>query len=279
MSEQKMKQQRLMTVTMESLVPEDHFLRKLDAAVDMDFIYELVRPLYSRRGRPSIDPVTLIKSLLIGYLYGIDSERKLEKEIQVNIAYRRYIRLDLEDSVPDHSTLSQNRRRCFKGTTVFEEIFLQVVRLCIEAGLVKGEAIAMDSTHVRANANYEKRETVTVDTEPREYLRKLEAEIAERDTASHGEKKRRGPKPKEKPAFHITEEKKSITDPDSGLLGRPNRPNEFNYLCHQSADVEYGIITDAYVTAGNRLDHECCVERINAQKERLNLLLREICGR
>ena len=77
MSEQKMKQQRLMTVMMESLVPEDHFLRKLDAVVDMDFIYELVRPLYSQHGRPSIDPVTLVKSLFIGYLYGIDSERKL----------------------------------------------------------------------------------------------------------------------------------------------------------------------------------------------------------
>ena len=193
----------------------------------------------------------------------------------MNIAYRWYIGLDLEDSVPDHSTLSQNRRRRFKGTTVFEEIFLQVVRLCAEAGLVKGEAIAMDSTHVRANADNEKREAVTVVTEPREYLKKLEAEIAEKDMASHGEKKRRGPKPNERPAFHITEEIKSTTDPDSGMLGRPKKPNGFHYLCHQSADVEYGIITDVYVTAGNRLDHECCVERIKAQKENLNLPLRE----
>ncbi len=174
MSDQRNKQQRLMTVRMEDLVPQDHFLRKLDEAVNLSFIYGMVQPMYSDKGRPSIDPVTLIKMLLVGYLYGIDSERRLEKEIQVNLAYRWYLGLDLEDAVPDHSTLSQNRRRRFKGTTIFEDIFLQVVRLCIDAGLVCGEAIAMDSTHVRANADNSKFERVTVVTKPREYLEKLD---------------------------------------------------------------------------------------------------------
>jgi transposase len=271
MTEQKYKQQRFMTVTMEELVPKDHFLRQLDAAVDMEFIYELVRPLYSGCGRPSIDPVTLVKMLLIGYLYGVDSERKLEKEIQVNIAYRWYLGLDLEDNVPDHSTLSQNRRRRFKGKTVFEEIFLRVVRLCMEAGLVTGESIAMDSTHVRANADDNKREVVAVANEPREYLQKLEAEVREKETVMYGEKKKRGRKPRGNAAIQTHNETKSLTDPDSGILGRPGKPGGFHYLCHQSADIGHGVITDIHVTAGNRSDHECCVERIKAQKERLKL--------
>lgn len=129
MREQKSKQQRLMAVTMESLMPQNHFLRKLEDGLNMDFAYEFVRPLYGKRGGPSVDPVILIKMLLLGYLYGIDSERKLEQEIKVNIAYRWYLGLDLEAPVSDHSTLSQNRRRRFKGSTIFEEIFLQVVRL------------------------------------------------------------------------------------------------------------------------------------------------------
>ena len=266
MSELKQKQQRLITVMMEDLIPQDHFLRKLDRMLDLGFVYELVRPLYGKQGRPSIDPVVLIKMLLIGYLYGIDSERRLEQEIKVNIAYRWYLGLDLEDSVPDHSTLSQNRRRRFKGSTIFEEIFIQVVRLCMDAGLVTGQAIAMDSTHVRANADNNKREIVTVTEEPREYLRKIEAEVNAKEAEIYGGKTKRGPKPKERSAVRWREEVKSSTDPDSGLLGRPGKPKGFHYLCHQSADVDHGIITDIHITAGNRTDHECCVERIRKQR-------------
>jgi len=198
MSEQKSKQGRLMAVTMEALMPQEHFLRKLAETMDMGFIYELVRPLYGKRGRPSIDPVILIKMLLLGYLYGIDSERKLEQEIKVNIAYRWYLGLDLEDSVPDHSTLSQNRRRRFKGSTVFEEIFLQVVQMCIKRGFVTGEATGMDSTHVRANADNSKQETVVVTEKPRDYLQRIEAEVQAKEKEMYSGKKRRGPQPQEK---------------------------------------------------------------------------------
>ena len=120
-------------------------MRDLDRLVDFSFIYEKVESLYSNTGRPSIDPVVLVKMLLIGYLYGIDSERKLEQEIRVNIAYRWFLGLELGDNVPDHSTISQLRRRKFNGTTLFEDVFEQVVRLCIEKGLITGKLLLTDS--------------------------------------------------------------------------------------------------------------------------------------
>jgi len=276
MSEQKIKQQRMMLVTLESLMPENHFLRSLEKLIKMDFIYDSVRELYSKKGRPSIDPVVLMKMLLLGYLYGIDSERKLEQEIKVNIAYRWYLGIDLEDKVPDHSTISQNRRRRYKGSTVFEDIFLRVVQQCVDLGLVTGQAIAMDSTHVRANANDNNYETVMVAGTPREYLKKIEEEVQAKEQVMYSEKSKSGPKPKEKPV-KIHEEKQSTTDPDCRFLGRTGKPKGFHYLFHQSADIGKGIITDVHVTAGNRLDHECCVERVQKQIN-VGLPIQEFAG-
>ena len=105
-------QLQLHTITIEDLVPEDHFLRKLDAALDLSFVYEMTEPLYSRKyGRPPIDPVVLVKYLLVGFLYAIPSERQIELRIQTDVALRWYLGLDLFDAVPDHSTISQLRRR------------------------------------------------------------------------------------------------------------------------------------------------------------------------
>ena len=108
-------QQKMLCITLESLMPEKHFLRDLDRLVDFDFVYEKVETLYSHTGRP-VDPVIVVKMLLLGYLYGIDSERKLEQEVQVNIAFRWFLGIDLDEPVPDHSTFSQLRRRKFGGT-------------------------------------------------------------------------------------------------------------------------------------------------------------------
>lgn len=176
MTEQKKKQNRMLCVLMEDLVPKGHFLRKLDAAIDFSFVYEIMRPLYSDLGRPSIDPVVLVKMLLIGYLYGIDSERKLEEEVTVNNAYRWFLGLDLEDKVPDHSIFSQNRRRRFKDSEVFQEIFHKVVKECAEAGLIGGECVVMDSTHIKANAANGNSETMLLMEGPDDYWQKLNDE-------------------------------------------------------------------------------------------------------
>lgn len=125
-----MLQLKLHMVTIEDLVPEDHFLRKLDAALDLSFVYEETEGLYSKKyGRPPIDPVVLVKYLLVGFLYGIPSERQIEQRIQTDVALRWYLELDLFDRVPDHSTISQLRRRKPSFRKIYRRLFERVVRL------------------------------------------------------------------------------------------------------------------------------------------------------
>lgn len=135
-------------------MPREHFLRKLEAALDLSFVYEETAPLYSKKyGRPAIDPVVIVKYLLVGFLYGIPSERQIERRVQTDIALRWYLGLDLFDRVPDHSTVSQLRRRKPSFRKVFRRLFEEVVCQCIEKGLVSGRVVGADSTHVRANAS------------------------------------------------------------------------------------------------------------------------------
>ena len=174
------KQIRVHMVTIEDLVPQDHFLRKLDQLVDFSFIYKETENYYCHHnGRPSIDPVILIKYLLVGFLFGINSERKIEQEIQVNMAYRWFLGLDLEERVPDHSTISQNRRRRFHGTDLFRRLFEQIVLQCIEKGLVDGKTILTDSTHVKANASPRKNIKITAEKETSVYMNLLDLHEAE----------------------------------------------------------------------------------------------------
>lgn len=136
-------------VMIEELVPQDHLLRKVDKYIDFSFINEKVRPLYSENnGRPS-DPTMLFKMMFIGYFYGIRSERQLEREIQTNIAYRWFLGLKLTDPVPDHSTISWNRRTRFKDTNIFQEIFDEIVFQAIQHKMIGGRVLFTDSTHLR----------------------------------------------------------------------------------------------------------------------------------
>ncbi|OME93351.1 transposase [Paenibacillus sp. FSL H7-0331] len=155
--------------------------------------------LYSPFGRRSIDPVLLIKMLLIGYLFGIPSERRLEQEIIVNLAYRWFLGLDLGESIPDHSTLSQNRRQRFKDSEAFQEIFDHIVSACISQSIVTGEVVLVDSTHIKANASIGKAENVRVKKKPSEYFKDLEQETRriESELQKDPNKKKRRKKPKE----------------------------------------------------------------------------------
>lgn len=144
-------QPRFFWLDLNDLIPQDHLLRKIKDAIDFRFIYDKVAHLYSKTGRPSVDPVIMFKMLLVGYLYGIPSERRLVQEVRLHLAYRWFVGLQLDDPVPDHSTFSQNRRRRFKDTGVFREIFDHVVQLCIEKGLVSGKLVVTDSTAIKAN--------------------------------------------------------------------------------------------------------------------------------
>lgn len=175
-------------VCLDELVPEDHLLRVIQKHVDFSFIREKVRQYYCEdNGRPAIDPVVLFKMIFIGYLYGIRSERQLEKEIQTNIAYRWFLGLSLTDRVPDHTTISWNRRTRFKNTNVFQEIFDEIVRLAIQHRMVGGRVLISDSTHLKANANKRKFKKHVIEKSSRAYLSDLEAAINE-DREAHGKK-------------------------------------------------------------------------------------------
>lgn len=126
---------------------------KIDPFVNFSFIYDKVGNYYcNHNDRPSIDPVVLIKYLLVGFLYGINSERRIEQGIQVNMSYRWFLKLDITDKVPHHSTISQNRCRRFNGKGIFREIFGEIVFQCMNHGLADGTFIFTDSTHIRASA-------------------------------------------------------------------------------------------------------------------------------
>ena len=159
------KEPQMQLVSLEQLVPEDHLLRKIDAAIDFDFIYDLVEEKYSPdNGRPSIDPVTLIKIPIIQYMFGIKSMRQTIKEIEVNVAYRWFLGLDFYDSVPHFSTFGKNYKRRFEGTDLFEQIFQRILMQCMKQGLVDTDTVFVDATHVKAAANRNKSKKIQVHT-------------------------------------------------------------------------------------------------------------------
>lgn len=132
-------------------MPEDHILRRLSEVVDLSFVRKLTAPFYSHTGQPSIDPVVLFKMMLLRYLYGITSERKLAEECRLNLAFMWYLGYDLDEVTPDHSVISKARSRY--GRETFERFFEHVLGLCVAAGLVQGDILFADSTLIRANAS------------------------------------------------------------------------------------------------------------------------------
>jgi transposase len=266
---------KLHCITIEDLVPADHFLRKLDAAVDFSFIYDAVWDLYCPdNGRPGIDPVILVKYLLVGYLYGIESERRIEREIQVNVAYRWFLGIDLDEAVPDHSTISQNRRRRFRGKNLFRRLFEHILGVCMEQGLVDGRVILTDSTHVKASASSKMNMKVLVERKTSGYMERLDQyEAAERkrlEGAGAIKPQRAGSE--EKPGK--AERTVNSTDPDAGMLQRPGKPEGMHYLSHESVDAANGIIVDVAVTAGNVSDSAPYLGRMEYMREHLGLEIR-----
>ena len=247
-------QVKLHMVTIEDLMPQDHFLRKLEAALDLSFVYEETQKLYSHRyGRPPIDPVVIVKYLLVGFLYGIPSERQIEQRIQTDVALRWYLGLDLFDRVPDHSTVSQLRRRKPSFRKVFRRLFEEVVCQCIKKGLVSGRVVGTDSTHVKANASRASEELVEIVEKAGVYWERLdvyEEEGLERLAAQTGKRRKKRTK-QVKRDDRRTHKRISRTDPEAGHLKRPGKPEGPHYLSHQAVDSDYGIIVGQTVTSGD----------------------------
>src|SRR6516162_10617352 len=161
----------------EEQIPEDHLLRLIDRHVDLSFVRDRLKRFYSGTGRPSIDPEVLLRVLLVGYLYGITSERRLLEEVRMHLAYRWFTRLDFNQEIPDHSTFSKNRHGRFRQSGVFREVFAEIVSRCLEVGLVEGKNLAVDGTLVSADASRQSRigrellpEVAQISHTVREYL-------------------------------------------------------------------------------------------------------------
>ena len=259
MSERRGVQLSMYTPSLEEIVESDEFLRKLDAAVDFSFIYDELRPYYcADNGKYSTDPVVIVKALLIAFIYGIISERRLEFELKYNALYRWFIGISYGERVPDHSTISQLRRRKFNDTDLFKKLFIRVLELCAEKGIVSGRLLVTDSSHVKANASKISKIKIEIERQTADFFEQLDTyETPERERLGMPEITRKPPKPKK------VEQTQSTTDPEAGWLRRPDKPEGFHYLTHQTIDAENGIIVDVEVTPGNTSDNIPYIEQID----------------
>ena len=204
---------------------------------------------------------------------GIESERKIERDIQDRISFRWFLGLNLDEKVPDHSTISQLRRRKFNGTDIFRKIFEHILTICIEKGLVDGKLILTDSTHVKANASKKSEVKVQVEKEAAAYWERLDKyeEIEREKLETEGKikpvKKREKPNAESK----LVEKTVSATDPEAGKLNRPGKPEGMHYLDHQSIDAKNGIIVDAFVTPGNVADCVPYLDRIEHMEKLIDI--------
>ncbi len=209
--------------------------------------------------------------LFIGYIFGIRSERQLVKGIQVNMAYRWFLGFGIKDKIPDSSTISQNRRRRFNGTTIAQDIFDNIVLQAMKLKMIEGRTLYTESTHLKANANKHKFASKIVQKTTRTYLIELD-EAVEEDRRNHG-KKPLTPQPASTPVKRI---KESTTDPECGFMYREGKLKGFFYLDHRTVDNKFNLITDSYVTSGAINDHAPYLERLDRQIERFAFEVKEV---
>jgi len=231
---------------LEEMVPADHLLRGIADFLDLSGLRLHLAPFYSHTGRPSIDPELIIRMLIVGYAYGIRSERRLCEEVRLNLAYRWFCNLGIEDEIPDHSTFSKNRHGRFRESDAFRHVFEGVVHRAIGAGLVGGEGFAVDASEILADVRKRRRVDASeavdwtdpdLDTRPvREYLAALDAD--------------------ETPPKQI-----SLTDPAARWTAARGGLPVFAYSGNYLIDLEAGIIMDAEATAPLR-DQEVAASRV-----------------
>ena len=259
----KEKGKQVQFVSIDQLVPEDHLLRKIDSTIDFSFIYDLVKDRYSEEtGRPSIDPVTLIKIPMLQYLYGIRSMRQTVKEIEVNVAYRWFLGLDFFDDVPHFTTFGKNYKRRFEGTDLFEQIFSNILKQCMDKGYVDTKTVFVDSTHVKARANRNKYVKVEVARKAaRSYEKQLREEI-DSDREIHGKKPLKDKDDGNDEGSGTSsssggskETRQSTTDPESGWFRKGEHKEVFAYSIQTACD-SHGWVLGYEVNAGNDNDRK-----------------------
>ena len=249
------RQTAMIFVDIESLIPETHLLRKIERMVSFDFIYDLLAPYYPATGRPSVDPVSMFKMLLIGYLYGIKSERRLVEEVQLNIAYRWFCGFELDDTIPNHSTFSKTRTRKWQQSDLFQKAFYEIVKQCIDSGLIDGEAMAADGSYIPANVSRESWINVEIEVEQsmQSYLDSLDEELSNQPGFK-------------KPPTKIVRKCRttSQTDPDSGYINHGSKRG-IGYLMEATVDCKHGILTGVDVYSANEKESLLVLRHLERQ--------------
>ena len=259
----------MMMFSMDDMVPQNHMLRLIDKAINWNFIYDLVEEKYCPdNGRPSMDPVMLIKIPFIQYLYGIKSMRQTMKEIEVNVAYRWFLGLDMLDPIPHFSTFGKNYTRRFKDTDLFEQIFSKILEDCMKYNLVNTGQIFVDATHVKACANSKKMRKRVAHEQALWYEEELNKEI-EKDRLAHGKKPLKKKDDNQPPASggngnnkdskeekipeDVKTQKCSTSDPESGWFRKGEHKHVFAYAVETACD-KHGWILGYTVHPGNEHD-------------------------
>jgi transposase len=248
-------------------VPADHLLRGIDGFLDLADLRQHLAPFYSHTGRPSVDPELMVRMLLVGYCFGIRSERRLCEEVHLNLAYRWFCRLRLEDKVPDHSSFSKNRHGRFRESDVFRHVFEGVVHRCMAEGLVRGEGFAINASVVKADANRQRGvpSTETIDwSNPelgtravQEYLQALERD---------GQ-------------VGVAPMNISLTDPAARSTAAVGGPAFYAYSTNYLIDVHAGVIVDVEATAAHRTEETNSTKTmIDRVEERFDLKPRRLIG-
>ena len=247
--EKKQTREQVQMLSIGDIVPADHMLRDIDRAISFDFIYELVKDLYSMdNGRPSIDPVVLFKIIFIKYLFGVRSIRQTIKEIEVNMAYRWFLGYGMTEKIPHFTTYGKNYERRFADSGVFEKIFERILMEAVECGFVDASAVFGDATHIKASANKKKAVNEVVKVEAKHYHAELMREI-NKDREAHGKKPfQEKDVDDDPPSTKII--RKSKTDPECGLFHKGEHEKVFAYTAHVMCD-KHNFILGCDVSAGN----------------------------
>ena len=259
-------------VDTESLVPAEHLLRKIDAAIRWNKLYDMVEPLYCEdNGRPSIDPVVLFKMVLIQHLYGLPSLRRTAEEVSLNVAYRWFLGYRLQEETPHFSTISYNFKHRFTPETV-NQIFDWILSEIAEAGYLYTYTVFVDGTHIKANANNKKVAKEEVEVEAKRYAKELMEEV-NADREAHGKKPFAAeededndnmPEPPKKKRDNTSRKKlkkrkkeakkkivtKSTTDPDAGMFVKGDHKKQMAYEAHTACN-QHGYVLEVEVTPGN----------------------------
>ena len=228
------------TFSLEDHVPANHLLRSIDRFVELEGMRAHLAPFYSATGRPSIDPELLIRMLLVGYCFGIRSERRLCEEVHLNLAYRWFCRLGLDGTVPDHSTFSKNRHGRFRECDLLRQLFDTVLRRCMAEGLVGGEGFAVDASLIKAEANRERSVPGDPGLPPEASSRAIDEYLAVLDDAAFGA------------ATPVTPKFISPVDPAARWTGANKGPAFFAYAANYLIDLEHAVIVDVEASTAVR---------------------------